>query len=116
MEAQELHRGRMIDHIQLVVKDIEASQRFYEAIFAALGIPMGGGVAGDHFWADELFVSTAQSPAALGHLTGRYHLAFQAQNEAMVEAFHKAGLAHGGKDNGAPGQALSPRLLRSLSH
>ena len=33
MEAQELHRGRLIDHIQLVVRDIVAAQRFYTAIF-----------------------------------------------------------------------------------
>ncbi len=42
METQELHRGRLIDHIQLVVRDIEASRRFYKAVFAVLGIPVGG--------------------------------------------------------------------------
>lgn len=103
METQELHRGRLIDHIQLVVRDITASRRFYEAVFNALGVPMGG-TADDYFWADELFVSSADSPAAQGHLTGRHHLAFQASDRAMVEAFHKAALAHGGKDNGAPGE------------
>ncbi|MDM0113088.1 VOC family protein [Variovorax sp. J22R133] len=102
MEAQKLHRGRLIDHIQLVVRDLEASQKFYEAVFAVLGIPVGG-KGDDYFWADELFVSTASSQAAQGTLTGRHHLAFQAQDEAMVDAFHKAALAHGGKDNGAPG-------------
>lgn len=56
METQELHRGRLIDHIQLVVRDLPASQRFYAAIFEVLGIPMGGTGAG-YFWADELFVS-----------------------------------------------------------
>jgi len=70
MEAQELHRGRLIDHIQLVVKDLAASRRFYESILEALGIPMGG-VADDYFWVDELFVSTADSAAAQGSLTGR---------------------------------------------
>ena len=40
METQELHRGRLIDHIQLVVSDIEASRRFYRAIFDVLGMPM----------------------------------------------------------------------------
>lgn len=33
METQELHRGRLIDHIQLVVRDLAASQAFYEAVF-----------------------------------------------------------------------------------
>lgn len=102
METQELHRGRLIDHIQLVVRDLGASRAFYEAVFAALQIPLGG-EGDDFFWADELFVSTAGSVAAQGHLTGRHHLAFQARDEATVRAFHQAALAHGGKDNGAPG-------------
>lgn len=103
METQELHRGRLIDHIQLVVKDLPASQAFYEAVFKVLKVPMGGTAEG-YFWADELFVSTADSEAAHGELTGRHHLAFQAQDRAMVDAFHKAALAAGGKDNGAPGE------------
>lgn len=102
METQELHRGRLIDHIQLVVRDLAASQKFYEAVFDVLKIPMAG-TGDDYFWADELFVSTADSKAAQGILTGRHHLAFQAQDKAMVDAFHTAALANGGKDNGAPG-------------
>lgn len=103
METQELHRGRLIDHIQLVVSDLSAAQAFYEAIFATLSIPIGG-IGDGFFWADELFVSTADSKAAQGQLTGRHHLAFQAQSRAVVDAFHRAALAAGGKDNGAPGE------------
>lgn len=103
MEAEELHRGRLIDHIQLVVRDLPASRRFYEAIFQVLEVPLGGG-ADDYFWADELFVSTANSEAAQGALTGRHHLAFQARDRAMVDAFYRAALENGGKDNGAPGE------------
>ncbi|CDX27756.1 Glyoxalase/bleomycin resistance protein/dioxygenase [Mesorhizobium plurifarium] len=99
----ELYRGRLIDHIQLVVRDLQASRRFYGALFEVLGIPIGG-EAQDYFWADELFVSSVDSRAALGVLTGRHHLAFQAKDRAMVDAFYKAGLAAGGKDNGAPGE------------
>ena len=102
METQELHRGRLIDHIQLVVRDLPASRAFYGALFDVLGIPIGG-EGPDYFWIDELFVSTADSRAAQGKLTGRHHLAFQAKDREMVEAFYKAGLASGGKDNGAPG-------------
>jgi catechol 2,3-dioxygenase-like lactoylglutathione lyase family enzyme len=103
MEAQELHRGRLIDHIQLVVRDLSASKAFYSAIFDVLNVPMGG--AGDgFFWADELFVSTAESAAAQGLLTGRHHLAFQALDRAMVDAFYVTALAHRGKNNGAPGE------------
>lgn len=103
METQELHRGRLIDHIQLVVKDLPASQKFYSAVFDTLNIPMAG-EGKDFFWADELFVSTADSDAAQGKLTGRHHLAFQALNEAMVDAFYVTALANGGTDNGKPGE------------
>jgi catechol 2,3-dioxygenase-like lactoylglutathione lyase family enzyme len=103
METQELHRGRLIDHIQLVVRDLAASQKFYSAVFKSLNIPMGG--TGDgFFWADELFISTRDSDAAQGELTGRHHLAFQATDRAAVDAFYKTALANGGKDNGAPGE------------
>jgi catechol 2,3-dioxygenase-like lactoylglutathione lyase family enzyme len=103
METQRLHRGRLIDHLQLVVNDLAATRRFYEAVFKALGVPIGG-EADTYFWADELFVSSVDSEAALGRPTGRCHLAFQAKDRAMVEAFHAAGLAAGGTDNGAPGE------------
>jgi len=103
METQELHRGRLIDHLQLVVRDLPASRRFYEAVLKTLGIPIGG-AAEEYFWADELFVSTATSQAAQGHLTGRVHLAFQAKDRATVDAFHQAALESGGKDNGKPGE------------
>ncbi|RUZ81743.1 VOC family protein [Mesorhizobium sp. M7A.F.Ca.CA.001.14.1.1] len=98
-----MHRGRLIDHIQLVVRNLPASRRFYEAVLQALDVPIGGSGA-DFFWADELFVSTADSRAAQGKLTGRHHLAFQARDHAMVDGFYKAGLAAGGTDNGAPGE------------
>lgn len=102
MEVQELHRGRLVDHIQLVVRDLAASRRFYGAVLGVLEIPIVDGDQ-DFFWADEFVVSSATSPAALGQLTGRNHVAFQAKDRATVERFHQAGLAHGGKDFGAPG-------------
>ena len=103
METQQLHRGRLIDHIQLVVKDVAASRRFYEAVMGVLGIPIGG-TAQDYFWVDELFVSSADSEAAQGRLTGRHHLAFQAKDRSTVDAFYKVALDNGGVDNGAPGE------------
>lgn len=102
MEAQELHRGRLIDHVQLVVRDVAASRRFYEAVLGVIGVPVN--VMGEGFvWADELAITSADSKDAAGELTGRVHLAFQASDRAMVDAFHEAGLAAGGTDNGAPG-------------
>ena len=102
METRDLHRGRLFDHVQLVVADLPASQRFHTAVLGVLDVPMGGSGDG-FFWADELFVSSVDSEAAQGELTGRHHLAFQARDRAMVDAFHTAALANGGRDNGAPG-------------
>ncbi|MBN6152142.1 VOC family protein [Xanthomonas sp. AmX2] len=101
METERLYRGRLIDHLQLVVRDLQASQAFYTAVLGELGIPLGGQGEG-YFWADELFVSDRDT-LAQGELTGRHHLAFQARDRAMVDAFHRTALAHGGRDNGAPG-------------
>src|SRR5688572_14086184 len=102
METTELHRGRLIDHLQLVVKDLDSSKRPYAGALAALGIPMGGTGPG-FFWFDELFVSDRESPGSAGTLTGRAHCAFQAPTREPVTNFYEAGLAAGGTDNGAPG-------------
>ena len=94
----EFHRGRLIDHLHLRVADLDASKRFYRAVFAALGLP-GILVEGpDHFYADELVVDRADGPVS------RVHLAFQAPDRETVAAFHRAALAAGGRDNGAPGE------------
>lgn len=103
MATRERHRGRLIDHIGLVVRDFPACRVFYEAVFAALEIPVGGADE-DNLWADELFIGSTRSTDVQGQLTGRIHLAFQARDRAMVDAFHRAALAHGGRDNGAPGE------------
>lgn len=103
MAKQELHRGRLIDHLQLVVPDLERSKRFYQAVFSVLGVPIGG-EGPSFFWADELFISSIDSPASSGSATGRCHLAFQAASREVVDRFHREGLAAGGRDNGAPGE------------
>lgn len=99
----ELHRGRLIDHLHLVVSDIQRSKRFYAAALGALGIPLGGDEP-DYFWADELFVSSQDSKAAVGKLTGRTHFAFQAPTKEAVTNFYEAGLAAGATSNGPPGE------------
>ena len=103
METNKLYRGRMIDHVQLVVRDLAASRRFYSGVLEILGIRLGCEGPG-YFWADELFVSTPEFKGAADELTGRCHLAFQAKDRATVDRFHAAGLACGGKDNGKPGE------------
>jgi catechol 2,3-dioxygenase-like lactoylglutathione lyase family enzyme len=97
-----LYRGRMIDHLHLVVAHVDASYRFYAAVFAAIGIPETRHVRGDHFVFDELFVSGTQHPGTPVK-TGRIHLAFATRERAAVDRFHAAAIAAGGLDNGAPG-------------
>ncbi len=98
VNPQQLHLGRMLDHLHLTVRDLAASRRFYGAVLGALDIPIHD-VPGNHiFYADELWV-TDQGP-----LTGRMHFAFQAQDRETVHRFYDAGLAAGGRDNGAPGE------------
>lgn len=91
----ETHRGRLIDHLHLKVKDLEASKRFYKAAMAALEIPLVEGEG--HFFADELWVD-------VGPAVAHVHFAFQAKDRAMVDRFHAAVLKAGGRDNGAPGE------------
>jgi len=94
----QFHRGRLLDHVHLRVADVERSKRFYRAVFAALGLPDIVHEGPGFFQADELFVNAAD-----GYVT-RVHLGFQAADREVVHAFHRAALAAGGTDNGAPGE------------
>jgi catechol 2,3-dioxygenase-like lactoylglutathione lyase family enzyme len=100
---KEEHRGRLIDHIGMVVRDFAACRAFYTAVFEALQVPIGGSDE-NNLWADELYIGSAASEQVQGRLTGRHHIAFQAQDRAMVDAFYAAAMAHGGRDNGPPGE------------
>lgn len=92
------HRGRLIDHVHLRAKDVEASKRFYRAVFDALGLRDIVQEGEGWFQADELYVDKADGPVS------RVHLAFQAADRDAVHAFHKAALGAGGRDNGGPGE------------
>jgi catechol 2,3-dioxygenase-like lactoylglutathione lyase family enzyme len=93
----EYHVGRLVDHVHLRVRDLEASKRFYRAALEALGLGLTW-EGEDAFAADELYVSDDGEP------TARLHLAFQARDREAVQRFHAAVLAAGGLDNGAPGE------------
>ena len=67
MESNTLHRGRLIDHILLVVEDFEASKNFYTAVLSALEIPVIT-TANEYLLADELVVASRRSPEAAGKL------------------------------------------------
>jgi len=98
----------MIDHTGIKVRDLARSKAFYRAALAPLGYRLlhefpaavtgGDDVAGfgvppkPDFW---LAAGTPNNPPL--------HVAFRTGERAVVDAFHAAGLAAGGRDNGAPG-------------
>ena len=92
----EAHAGRLLDHLHLRVRDLEASRRFYEGALEPLGFEVHKGDG--WFSVDELFVSDD------GQATSGLHIAFQAKDRETVDRFHAAALAAGGRDNGAPGE------------
>ncbi len=93
----EFHQGRLLDHVHLRVRDLEASKRFYRAVLEAVGRGLTW-ESESAFSADELFVSDDGEP------TTGLHLAFQAADRDAVARFHEAALAAGGTDNGRPGE------------
>ncbi|MDP2621601.1 MAG: VOC family protein [Hyphomicrobiales bacterium] len=98
----------VLDHISLSVSDYARAKAFYTAALAPLGlVPMmefSDEVTGS---TDVVGFGTAGKPffwlAAKGRQTPAQHIAFGAATRAEVGAFHKAALAAGGKDHGAPG-------------
>ncbi|HTS22560.1 MAG TPA: VOC family protein [Casimicrobiaceae bacterium] len=91
----------MIDHTGVGVSDVARSKAFYLAALAPLGyaaIVDQEGYAGfgvppkPDFWIGE---GAPNRPPL--------HVAFRAERRAQVDAFYKAALAAGGRDNGAPG-------------
>ena len=92
----EFHQGRLLDHVHLRVRDLEASKRFYRAAVEALGLELTRETE-SAFLVDELYVSDDGEP------TSRVHIAFQAPDRVAVQRFYDAALAAGGRDNGPPG-------------
>jgi catechol 2,3-dioxygenase-like lactoylglutathione lyase family enzyme len=90
----------MIDHVSLHVSDIGRSKEFYAEALAPLGYEVimefeavaGLGARGK----PDLWIGEGEPRAPV-------HIAFSSPDRATVDAFHKAALAAGGKDNGAPG-------------
>jgi len=94
-----------IDHVSLPVRDMDRAAGFYDPVMATLGLrrrkerdgAIGYGpddVLPPIFWilrADEARVGIG------------LHVSFRAKDRAQVHAFYDTGLAHGGRDAGAPG-------------
>jgi len=93
----------MFDHVKFGVSDYAASKAFFLRALEPLGVAVvaeGAPTYGVELSSDGetslCLYHTEEKPAQL-------HLAFRAGNRRQVEAFHRAALAAGGKDNGAPG-------------
>ena len=94
----------MFDHVKFGVTDFALSKRFFLDALEPLGVVVVG--EGPPAYGVEMIrqggnvslclYQTEEKPAHL-------HLAFVAENRGQVDAFHRAALNAGGKDNGAPG-------------
>lgn len=91
----------ILDHIGLAVRDFARSSTFFRRSLAPLGIQT---VLEGEGWAmlgkegrPEFWIGVHGIPP------GPIHIAFAAENREQVRAFHRAALAAGGRDNGAPG-------------
>ena len=91
----------MIDHMDLHVQDLARTKAFYTAVLRPLGgVLFRENAYGLTFQTGE----TRDGYLWFGNGTPYpFHLAFQAENNAAVDAFYSAALANGGSDNGAPG-------------
>ena len=111
----------MIGYITIGTNDPEASGKFYDAVFGAMG---GERKSKDGDWIGygekgkdgQVYVCPPHDKNAATFGNGSM-IAFKAHSKSEVDAAHKAGLAHGGRDEGAPGPR--PRgfdvVLRRLS-
>ena len=97
----------MFTHICISAQDLEASKAFYDAALTPLGVNSIG-IMGDRvaIYATEtgklLVMKPANGEAATFSNGGT--VSFAAADAATVDAFHAAGLANGGTDDGAPGK------------
>jgi catechol 2,3-dioxygenase-like lactoylglutathione lyase family enzyme len=105
----------MLDHVSIRVTDYNRSKNFYEAALAPLGYTLamenssGAGFRRGFipsFWVKQgepVNLSEARPAHELAGCGGAaVHVAFASENRGMVEAFYRAALAAGGRDNGAP--------------
>ena len=92
----------MYDHLGLKVKDLGASARFYRAVLEPLGhVADASGSGFGPPGTPGLWLHENAQDARAGT-----HVAFRAADRSAVQRFHAQGLAHGGRDNGAPGLRL----------
>jgi catechol 2,3-dioxygenase-like lactoylglutathione lyase family enzyme len=91
--------GRVFDHVGIAVSDLAASERFYRAVLAALGVEPSHADAELVEWEDW-----ALGPTDRGHpVTRGLHVGFRARDRAQVQAFWQAGVDAGYPEDGPPG-------------
>jgi catechol 2,3-dioxygenase-like lactoylglutathione lyase family enzyme len=92
----------MLDHVTIGVSDFARAQKFYDAALKPLGIVRfasdGAHFAGYGVKPKAFFWIGLRDAIQTGA-----HIAFTAPDRATVDAFHRAAMAAGGRDNGAPG-------------
>ena len=97
----------MLDHAGFPVSDYARSKAFYLQALAPLGYVLVMEVQQDENDSPAAGFGGGGKPdfwiGGEGGLQRPIHIAIAAQNRAAVDAFHRAALAAGGKDNGAPG-------------
>lgn len=97
----------MIDHAGIVTADYDVAKRFYDAAFAALGARMLMAVPLEHTGGRRIEGYGRDKPDFWLHEGGEpgpgRHYAFTARSRAEVDAFYRAAMAAGGRDNGQPG-------------
>jgi catechol 2,3-dioxygenase-like lactoylglutathione lyase family enzyme len=93
-------RGVGFDHLWIRVADVAAAKRFYEVV-----APFAGFRLKDDTPARARFVGGSGSFSLVdGTPTRPFHLAFPAEDDETVNAFHRDVTAAGYRDNGAPGE------------
>jgi catechol 2,3-dioxygenase-like lactoylglutathione lyase family enzyme len=94
----------MFDHVKFGVSDYAASKAFYLQALAPIGLIVVG--EGTPAYGVELSQPDGKVSLCL-HQTdekpAHLHIAFVAERREQVDAFHRAALAAGAKDHGAPG-------------
>ena len=98
----------MIDHTGIFVSDFDRSKSFYAAALEPIGLSLIAehsasttgsiAIAGFGLPPEAEFWLSHGTPGSVP-----VHIAFRVKSHAAVEAFYKAALAAGGRDNGAPG-------------
>lgn len=101
----------VVDHVGIRVSDLPASRRLYEAALAELGFTVlfEGEFEGDAYALfgreqnDDFALHSVGTAPGRDRVTTGAHIAFIADSEEAVGAWHEAALRNGATDNGAPG-------------